>query len=179
MKIAILQMGKIEQNILEFIRKNLARAFLRTEVMILNGIVVLSPEAFDAPRKQYYSSLLLMLVREYARKTDADKTLGVTNADMFMPQLNFVFGEAESPGKAAIVSLARLDPEFYGIRRDESLFLERAAKEAIHETGHTFGLSHCSDPSCVMSFSNSIYEVDFKRPEFCPKCSTRLIKTID
>ena len=119
-----------------------------------------------------------MLAREYARRTNTDKTLAITHADLFVPQLNFVFGEAESPGKVAAVSLARLRPEFYGSSADDSLFLARAAKEAIHETGHTFGLAHCSDPSCVMSFSNSIREVDHKRPEFCAQCSAQLAKTL-
>ena len=176
MKIAIPQNGRIDQNILEFIRKALTKAFPQINVIILKEIVEPSPKAFDATRRQYYSSLLLMLVREHSKKTDADKTLGVIDLDLFVPQLNFVFGEAESPGKAAVVSLARLHPEFYGNHPDESLFLERAAKEAVHETGHTFGLAHCSDPSCAMSFSNSIHEVDLKGPTFCPKCSSRLAR---
>jgi archaemetzincin len=177
MKIAILQIGKIEQNTLEFIRENLAKVFPKTEIMILKDVMPLAPESYDSTRKQYYSSLLLMLIREYSRKTDADKILGITDADLFVPQLNFVFGEAESPGKVAIVSLYRLRAEYHG-EANETLFLERAAKEAIHETGHTFGLSHCPDSSCVMSFSNTIHAVDAKKREFCSKCSLRLFKMI-
>jgi archaemetzincin len=178
MEIALLQIGKIEQDTLEFIRENLAKAFPRTDILILKGIVPPAPESYDSARKQYDSSLLLMLIREYARKIEADKILGITNADLYVPQLNFIFGEAESPGKAAIVSLYRLEPEFYGHQANRALFLERAAKEAIHETGHTFGLPHCPDSSCVMSFSNTIHAVDEKRREFCPKCSRRLFKVV-
>jgi archaemetzincin len=178
MKIAILQIGKIEKNILEFIRGNIAKAFPKTEIVILKETMPLTLEPYDSTRKQYYSSLLLMLIREYARKTNVDKILGIINADLFVPQLNFVFGEAESPGKVAIVSLHRLRPEFYGDRVNDALFLERAAKEAIHETGHTFGLPHCPDSSCVMSFSNKIHMVDEKKREFCSKCSARLLKVV-
>jgi archaemetzincin len=92
--------------------------------------------------------------------------------------VNFVFGEAELSGKAAIISLYRLKPEFYGEPVNQTLFLERAAKEAVHEIGHTLGLTHCSNPSCVMSFSNTIRAVDTKKREFCPKCSKHLSELI-
>jgi archaemetzincin len=178
MEIAILQIGKIEQDTLEFIRENLAKAFPRTELVVLKDTVPPAPESYDSARKQYDSSLLLMLIREYARKTEADKILGITNADLYVPELNFVFGEAESPGKAAVVSLYRLEPRFYGRQANRALFLKRVAKEAIHETGHTLGLPHCPNSSCVMSFSNTIHAVDKKKQEFCPKCSRRLFKVI-
>jgi archaemetzincin len=176
MKIAILQIGKIEQDVPELIRENLSKTFAMSEIAILRNAMPLSSAPYDSVRKQYYSSLLLMVIREYAREIEADKILGTINADLFVPGLNFVFGEAESPGKAAIVSLYRLRPEFYGDQANRTLFLERAAKEAIHETGHTFGLSHCSNSSCVMSFSNTIHAVDGKKREFCSKCSTQLFK---
>jgi archaemetzincin len=178
MKIAILQIGKIEPSILEYARDNLAKAFPKTETAILEETLPLSRELHDSARKQYDSSLQLMLVRQFPKKTNADKILAVTNVDLYELQLNFVFGEAESPGKSAIVSLHRLRPEFYGDQPNEILFLMRAAKEIIHETGHMFGLPHCSDSSCVMSFSNTIHAVDRKASKFCSKCSTLLAKIV-
>jgi archaemetzincin len=38
-------------------------------------------------------------------------------------------------GRAALISLFRLKPEFYGEPANEELFLERAVKEAVHELG--------------------------------------------
>lgn len=178
MKTAILQIGRIEQDTLESIQSNLREAFPKTQIVILNDAMPLAPEAYDPQRKQYYSSLLLMVIRESAGKTDMDKVLGVTNVDLYVPLLNFVFGEAESPGKTAIVSLHRLRPEFYGEQTNRALFLERAAKETTHELGHAFGLPHCPDSSCVMTFSNSIHAVDAKKRGFCLKCSSLLLKMI-
>jgi archaemetzincin len=178
MKIAIIQIGQVEKDTLEFITENLVKAFSKSQTAILSDSLPLTPKAYDATRKQYRSSLLLALIREYGRKTEADKILGVTNADLYAPMLNFVFGEAESPGKVAVVSMHRLKPEFYGDPSNRALFLERAAKESIHETGHTFGLPHCPESSCVMSFSNTIAAVDTKKRQFCSNCSLRLSKVI-
>ena len=99
------------------------------------------------------------------------QVLGVVNVDIFVPGLNFVFGEAQCPGEAALISLWRLKPEFYGASEDRELFLERAVKEAVHEVGHTLGLRHCPRASCVMYFSNSIMETDRKRSTFCERCT--------
>ncbi|HVP27089.1 MAG TPA: matrixin family metalloprotease, partial [Candidatus Bathyarchaeia archaeon] len=87
---------------------------------------------------------------------------------------NYVFGEAESPGKAALISLYRLKPEFYGKKPNTELFIERSTKEAVHEIGHTLGLNHCSNPFCVMYFSNSIFETDRKQSLFCNKCYLKI-----
>lgn len=56
----------------------------------------------------------------------------------------------------------------------ESLFHLRAVKEAVHELGHTYGLGHCRNPRCVMSFSNSLRDVDRKERDFCPSCRRKL-----
>lgn len=178
MKIAILQVGSVEQNVLEQVQESIPKVFPRAESMILKDSVILSSDAYDCTRRQYHSSFLLTVIGQYLKKTDAEKILGITTGDLYVPQLNFVFGEAELSGRAAIISLHRLESEFYGESANQAIFLERASKEAIHEVGHTFGLEHCSNPSCVMSFSHSIRAVDTKKQEFCPKCSKRLSELI-
>jgi archaemetzincin len=99
-----------------------------------------------------------------------DKTLGVIDLDLYVPGLNFVFGEADPGSGVCVISLTRLRQEFYGRAPDEELFLKRAVKEAVHELGHLYGLPHCTDRRCVMYFSNSLPDTDKKTRRFCERC---------
>jgi archaemetzincin len=129
--------------------------------------------AYSSQRRQYLSTAILRNLSE-SRPADAIRVLGVAGVDLFVPRLNFVFGEAVVGGNVAVISLYRLDPLRYGEPANRALFRERALKEAIHELGHTFGLAHCGKPSCVMSFSNSLQDTDRKRSRFCPSCQSLL-----
>ncbi len=98
------------------------------------------------------------------------KALGIVNVDLYVPGLNFVFGEADTSSEVAIISLWRLSPQHYGLPPNRELLLERAVKEAVHELGHTYGLGRCQDAKCIMYFSNSLVDTDRKQAAFCPKC---------
>ena len=126
--------------------------------------------AFDRQTNQYSSTLLLKNLLHKV-PNDAVRVLGVTNHDLFIPMLSFVFGHAQVNGPVAVISLARLRQEFYQLPQNKSLFLHRVMKEAVHELGHTFGLIHCSDVRCAMSLSNAIQQVDKKSEELCENCS--------
>ena len=126
--------------------------------------------AFDAGRGQYYSTAILQQLMPLAALEDGVRLLGVTQEDLFVPVLTFVFGEAQLGGDCAVVSLHRLRQEFYGLPPDENLLLERVVKEAVHELGHTFGLRHCRDWQCVMASTHAVERLDLKRPDFCEAC---------
>ncbi len=96
------------------------------------------------------------------------------DVDLYSPEFDFVFGEAEIGSGVATVSLYRLPLERYGLRPDTKVFEERAVKEAVHELGHLYHLDHCSNPKCVMHFSTSLVDIDIKGKTFCSKCQQKL-----
>ena len=54
----------------------------------------------------------------------------MVDADIFASGLNYVFGEAYVSGKAALISLWRLKPEFYRENASTAVFISRNLKEA-------------------------------------------------
>jgi archaemetzincin len=175
MKIGILPIGQVDSYIVERIQENLNMTFPRTSCKLIDEILPIPKEAFENSRQQYRSDFILSKIRSVAAKEDSlDHVLGIVDVDIYVQELNFVFGEAECPGKAALISLWRLRPEFYGAASNVELFVKRSAKEAVHELGHALGLTHCSNPFCVMYFSNSIFETDRKQSLFCNKCHLKV-----
>jgi archaemetzincin len=180
MKIAILPIGQVDSYVVNRIQENLNMIFPRATCTLITDTLPIPEEAFNKARQQYRSDSISSKVKSRAEKEkDLDRILGITDTDIFVPELNFVFGEAECPGKVALISLWRLRPEFYGRGPNTELFVERGTKEAVHELGHTLGLRHCSNPFCVMYFSNSIFETDRKQSLFCNKCHLKVEAAIN
>lgn len=171
MKVGIVPIGQVDTAMTLRIKENLEQIFPDTTCKVIVEKMPLLDSAFDKKRRQYRSNAILSEIQAFAaEKEDLDRVLGVVDVDIFVPELNFVFGEASCPGKAALISLFRLRPEFYGASADEAVFLARAVKEAVHELGHTLGLRHCPRVLCVMHFSNSIFDTDKKQSLFCDDC---------
>jgi archaemetzincin len=134
-------------------------------------------DVYDASRGQYKSVDLMKLLAR-SRPAGAARMIGVTEGDLAIPTLTFVFGQAQLDGPVAIVSLARLRQEFYGLPADETALHERVTKEVLHELGHTFGLTHCPDPKCIMSLATHIGFVDHKEERYCARCGEQVAKKI-
>jgi archaemetzincin len=122
----------------------------------------------DAGRGQHLSAAILKWLAAM-RPPGVAKVLGVTDVDLFIPILTFVFGEAKLDGDVAVVSTARL-----AAGGGRSRAADRLIKECVHELGHTFGLIHCADPRCAMARSASLAHVDVKRAALCADCRIRL-----
>ena len=163
--------GQMDGSLLNRVQTHIEKVFhCRTRVRIRKGSI---PLAFDPNRKQHSSTVILRWLLEGLPR-DARKVLAVTDRDLFIPILTFVFGEAQLGGRGAVVSTARLREESGGRSGNPGLFLNRLLKECLHELGHTFGLTHCANSGCVMERSNTVFDVDRKNRAFCPDCAVLL-----
>jgi archaemetzincin len=171
MKIGIVAFGRVPAEVLGRIAEGFERILPDTLATVFDTHLDLPVLAFDKRRIQYYSTQILDNILDYyGRRGLVDRVLAIIDADIYSSELTYVFGEAFTPGKVALVSLWRLKPEFYGADDDLSLYAMRVLKESIHEMGHTFGLEHCPRSFCVMHFSNSIFDTDKKQSLFCDQC---------
>jgi archaemetzincin len=166
--IYIVPIWQRENHNLEFLRVRISEVFKKKTVIYDSKKIDLNG-TYNPSRKQYNSSqILIQLLNNHPR--DTFRIIGVTDVDLFIPILTFVFGEAQLNGKGAIVSLHRLQNKFYGLPENDNLVKERLIKEAIHELGHTYGLIHCLYPGCVMNSSTYVEDIDQKGDTFCPSC---------
>lgn len=179
MRVYIVPVGYVGRDILDSIKNGVKESLPGLVCEVSNDVMQLPHEAYNRLRQQYLSEPILGEVLEYALKLEGERgerciVLGVMDADIYVPGMNFIFGEAQCPGKAAIISLFRLRPEFYGEGPNQNLLINRAIKEAIHEIGHALGLRHCKNPLCVMHFSLHIGMTDRKMRQPCGDCMAKL-----
>ena len=166
--IGIVQLGPTLDYVVEDLTAKLALKFQSYQVQRLDPID--DPAmAFDSSRNQYHSTRVLVELEESPRADRVHRILGIAAFDLYVPGMNFVFGEARCPGRAAVISTYRLKPD----GDNHALFESRIIKEAIHEIGHMLGLKHCPESSCVMYFSERIADTDRKRDSFCLECGPK------
>jgi archaemetzincin len=161
-RLLLVPYGPVEQEDLEFLMRALSERGMKVSIATERKVPA---AAFNAVRRQYRGDGFLNAPREEA----FDRVLAVTNYDLYASNLNFIFGLADTREKSAVISLFRLR-----MGADEETFHSRAVKEAVHELGHTCGLSHCQNPRCVMHFSNSLEDTDRKQTEWCERCDRKL-----
>jgi archaemetzincin len=139
--------------------------------VMLHDTRALPDDAYDESRGQYRAEAFIELAGHVG---SAEKNIALTTEDLFYRRRNYVFGLAYLSGNGSVVSTYRLQTAADGggrlDRSDDKVFAERVRKEVVHEIGHTLGLEHCSDESCVMNFSPTVREVDVKHQQLCPDC---------
>ena len=171
MNIDLVPVGEMDPGILRELKGGLKTVF-GCPVLIGDPIPI-PGQSFDPARNQYLSDALIDTLRQHKNK--AAHLLGITEVNIYTRGLTFLFGQADCDAHVALISLSQLRGEKCDLPCDEKILLERALKEAVHELGHTMGLEHCRDGSCVMHFSNSLIDTDVKSCHFCGHCQPKLI----
>jgi archaemetzincin len=103
--------------------------------------------------------------------------LGVTRLDIYAEDTNYIF--AQQRGNNAVISYRRF---MYDVWDEEvpkrSRLIERFVKQCVSSTGRMFGISACSNPTCVAAYPNSVEELDAKGTKFCPSCLKALEQAV-
>ncbi len=145
--------------------------FYKQASMIIPGINIketmpLPKSAFYAPRGRYRADSLVYFLER--NTPDRQVTIGLTVKDISCTDPRSpdwgVFGLSYCPGKACVASSFRLK----GDNRMEQFF-----KVAIHELGHTQGLDHCPDKTCIMQDAEG-RNTTAQEKGFCKGCKAKL-----
>ncbi|HZT71046.1 MAG TPA: archaemetzincin family Zn-dependent metalloprotease [Terriglobia bacterium] len=171
-RIDLLAIGETDPVMMESLRAALEAEFgVRCQILEAS----LDPAPSFHPERGQYSSTDILDRMQKQFGSGVDRLLGVTALDLYVPILTFVFGEAQLNGTCAVVSTHRLRQEFYGLPADAGLLEVRLLKEAVHELGHTLGLTHCEDYRCAMAASHEVEAIDLKGRSLCHECRARAL----
>ena len=171
--IVLLPVGRIDVARFEFLREPLIQIFQRP--VEIGARLPVPKYAFNPTRNQYHSAAIMKRV-ESNRLAEWDAAIGVSGEDLFVPEVPFVFGEADRSTRSALLSLARLKADSGTLEMRDEMLRKRLVSEAIHQVGLLRGLAHCPNNRCVMFYAASVAEIDKRGQNLCANCRKRLIQ---
>jgi predicted Zn-dependent protease len=144
----------------------------------------------DAARGQFRAGPMLAELRAAAPRLRTVKTIGtappgaapgvadtfvlVTDVDLFTPATAGVLDEIDRAHRAALVSVRRLREVFYRRKADPGKQRSRLVKAILRAVGKARGLPDCNDPSCALSPTGALADLDRKAERYCSPCWKRL-----
>ncbi|MBL7705338.1 MAG: hypothetical protein JNM21_07290 [Taibaiella sp.] len=125
------------------------------------------PQSFYyRPRNRYRADSLIRFLKAQVGKDSI--IVGILNEDISTTKDGVadwgVMGLGYRPGNSCVVSSFRINKK----KRAEQL-----CKVVLHELGHTEGLDHCPDETCLMRDAEGGNPLDEEK-DFCAQCKTHL-----
>jgi len=149
--------SQISDDEIQIIKNTLIDTYKDILAVFFGGEIELLGQAYNPQRDQYNAEILLKYLISNKKRALA---LWVIPIDLYTQGMNFIFGLALHL-QGAVLSTFRLSKK------------ELKEKEAIHEIGHVLGINHCTN-SCVMQYSNSLWEAKMKPLYLCEKCKQKI-----
>ena len=190
--LAFVPLGKIDRPDLEPVLQRAVKTLrqpveLRPRIDLPTGIE-------DPTRKQFRAAKLIQTLHEQRfRVTKSGQMIGdpdgntiprgkpelwiyITDADLYTAKTDGVFAALSRKSDTAVVSVKRLREAFYRRPADENKQRSRLIKEILRMFGRLNGLPQCPDPTCVMSISRGVPDLDTKREMYCRACASVLFE---
>lgn len=173
-KVLLVPLASFPDDLIDAVEEGL-REELDVETQRLEP-VALPASAYYQPRRRYRADELLVFLKGLVGgKEPGTRILGMTEVDISTTKGPYydwgIFGYAEMPGQAAVISSKRLRRR----ARDAEHLRFRVVTTAIHEIGHTFGLPHCREKRCVMQDAEgSIANTDSSTGHLGAGCRAKL-----
>jgi archaemetzincin len=151
----------------------ISKQYFGLPVKLMSMVGHQRPGWIEKNRKQARAETVIADVRKNMPR-DGMRIVGLVNVDLYTGRTPWIFGVGDPKTGAAIVSTFRLRTS------EKSRFRERLLTGIVHELGHTFGLIHCNYPrNCVMGFTSSLADYDYKPAQFCNTCREKLRRAIE
>jgi archaemetzincin len=178
LKILLQSVGPVSTKLMRILQARLRQQFNNLSFEFAPKVLPLPVKFLDLARNQFRSPQVIDWVEKNCGESGYDRILGICDADAYSGGLNFVMGEAQLGGLVALVYLKMFRTELERSDAGDEMFLQRVQKEVVHELGHLFGLEHCNNNRCVMYFSNSLADTDFKSNQMCQSCARKMTEQI-
>jgi archaemetzincin len=138
---------------------------INSEVVLRNNIDFPANSYVKARNRYRADSIIKFLSQKVGKDT---VILGLTYRDISTTKGSVqdwgVMGLGYMPGNACVASSFRLSEK----NKNEQFY-----KVALHELGHTQGLPHCKDTTCIMRDAQGGNPID-QETGFCPSCKKHL-----
>ena len=120
--------------------------------------------------KQWNASSMLSLLEHEIPQIDKITFIGITNADLYADDSNYLFGLARTAGKYCLVSYCRFLSAYHQERENQTRFAERLHKQILSSAGFGLGIPRPTDPRSARSYPNGLTEHDLKGTWLSPQC---------
>lgn len=105
--------------------------------------------------------------------------VGITQADLFQGDSNFVYGTALTGKRVCVVSSARFRAEFNDEPPDRSRLVTRLHKQLLSSIGFALGVPRPTDPTSARSYPASLQEHDAKSEFMSAACIKGFERALD
>lgn len=133
---------------------------------VLNEPLPVPQGCYNEQKRQFDAVKILKWLFD-KRPEDALAYVAVMERDLYVENLNFVFGIGSFNERVGVYSIIRF-------RSAYPTLIRRAMATLTHEIGHILSMEHCIFYECLMCGSNSLAESDRRPVHLCPICLSKL-----